>query len=142
MLPLRTVRENLILSARDSWRAYLQVVQRCLRPQPSYGWPPSVHPADTLNQYQSSLIFSWSPKYQALGIPLQFVSDREEIRPCCAHTSRYLWDCRGGLLPFLNAFLAYELPDPLNLRVKVTEETGAKMHGNFQMQPHAHQFVV
>ncbi len=95
MLPLRETR---ILS-------YLHVIRGehiCsrARPQPSYGWLPSVHPADTLNQYQSSLIFSWSPKYQALRIPLQCVSNREEIKPCCAHAFRYLWDRRGGFFAF------------------------------------------
>jgi hypothetical protein len=37
-------------------------------------------------------------------------------------------DRRRGSSSSLRTLLAYELPDPLNLRVEVTEDTGAKIH--------------
>jgi hypothetical protein len=57
---------------------------------------------------------------------LQCVSNREEIKQYlrCAHPSRHL--C--GIAATFQTLLAYELPDPLNLRVEVTEDTGAKIH--------------
>lgn len=59
---------------------------------------------------------------------LQCVSNREEIKKCYTHASRYLCRIAGVDLP-IQTLLAYELPDPLNLRLEVTEDTGAKIHG-------------